>query len=94
MVMTWVVAAGLLLGVSAAVVARGKGRGKWLASSYAALVAGVPWTVAAIVMGNRAEGMAGIPYLVFGGALFWFFLVPVALSVGLQESARSRDSER
>lgn len=59
-------------------------RGRTLGVAAGVLVAGAVVAVAGIVLGNRADEMSGIGYLVAGGAAFWFVVVPAAVVMVLQ----------
>lgn len=79
------IAAGVLGGV---LVTRWR---RWgLATIYGLLTASLVWAAGAIIAGNRAHEMAGIPYLVAGGALFWFVSVPTAATALILELRRRR----
>ena len=58
--------------------------------AYGLLAAGVVWSAAAIVAGNRAGELAGIGELVLGGLLFWLLVVPAGIACWLLESRQRR----
>lgn len=76
---------GALLGVAVSLVALRCGRGRGLVVTYGVAVASFVWFTGAVVQGNRAEGMGGLPYAVGAGMLLWFVVIPAVLIVGLLE---------
>ena len=57
---------------------------------YGALAAGAVWSAVGILVGNGAEEMASIPYLVGGAQAFWLVALPAAAVVLGLEAARCR----
>lgn len=77
-------AAGALVGVLAA-----RWRRRGLAATYGLVAASLLWAASAIIAGNRADGMGGLPYLAAGGALFWFVSVPAGAAALVLELRRA-----
>lgn len=73
---------GVLLGL-----ARGGAR---FGVAYGLLAAGVVWSAAAIIAGNRAGELAGLGELVLGGLLFWLLVVPAGIARLLMEARQRR----
>ena len=89
MVATWV--AGGLCGIVVGALLGAARGGRRFGIAYGLVAAGLVWSGAAIVAGNRADGMAGIGDLVLAGVLFWFLVVPAGVA-GLVMEYRRRQA--